>query len=168
MFQGQECSPQGIFLLTHSRFHKARQKHNLDIPAQHFPARRTLTYAPVQVSSKCHLTGGQRQQITPQACPKSWAMINWAPQTHSSHSAPTAAHPPLPSRKSCQLGQLQLKTGAWSSSTNHREKTFEERLQGVFSAFCDLGMKPEKLEGKSAAVRGKGSLLLLFYFKHMY
>lgn len=48
------------------------------------------------------------------------------------------------------------------------EKTFEERLEGFFTRFCEWGMKPEKLEGKSAAVRGKGSLLLLFYFKHMY
>lgn len=80
------------------------------------------------------------------------------PRTHHSLS--------FPPRKSWQLGQLQLKTAAPRSRANHREKALEETLE-VF-LFCELGMKPEKLEGKSAAVRGKGGLLLLFYFKHMY
>lgn len=79
-------------------------------------------------------------------CLESRAMINCALRINSTDSALTAVHL-FHVGKSCQLGQLQLKTAAQSSSTNHMEKAFEEIREAFFITFCELGMKPEKLEG---------------------
>lgn len=45
--------------------------------------------------------------------------INWVPRINATQPAPTAVH-------LFHLGHLQLKTGAWTNSTNHMEKSFEE------------------------------------------
>lgn len=77
----------------------------------------------------------QWQQIIPKLWGSEWnwpsleQCINWVPRIHVTQPAPTAV-------QLFHLGHLQLKTGAWSSSTKYMEKSFEKTLEvgGFFTS----------------------------------
>lgn len=106
----------------------------------------------------------QWQQIIPKLWGSEWnwpsleQCINWVPKINVTQPAPTAV-------QLFHLGHLQLKTGAWSSSTKYMEKSFEKTLEvGVFLLVLWIGNETREAGREICSCERKGEFIIIILF----